>query len=288
MLFLFTFSKMWTEQPDSLTITFMNNPRYFFYIFVLALPFVGVSCSNKTIATIGKAKNESLPTFDWEMHEDISRRPYNSLVDDRIYKFIAYKFDPDVYHLAIHHEQPKRLEDWQAELRSPLVLNGAYFTEDMSPTGQLVIDGVEIGSNIYDSETTGTLYSNDNVTTIIDSLSSYYPEVRANTDFVQSFPLLIMGGKVAINEDSEKIARRTVIAQDYQDNILVLIVDQTPVSLYKFSNILKASDLNIKTALNLDGGPSTGLIMTTDSFSETIYPVTELPQVISLSKYPQD
>ena len=78
----------------------------------------------------------------------------------------------------------------------------------------------------------------------------------------QGFPLLVDQGKQAyFGESNGERNRRTVIAEDAGGNILVLVSPFLGLSLPGLSAYLPTSDLDIITAVNLDGGGSTLLAL---------------------------
>jgi uncharacterized protein YigE (DUF2233 family) len=81
---------------------------------------------------------------------------------------------------------------------------------------------------------------------------------------LQSFPLLIKpGGKLGFSEQHEDNlqARRTVIGQDKQGRMLFLVASQGYFTLHRLSVYLTESDLDLEIAMNLDGGPSSGILV---------------------------
>ena len=57
-------------------------------------------------------------------------------------------------------------------------------------------------------------------------------------------------------------ARRTIIAQNQSGQILLIVTARSHFTLPEISQYLLDSDLDLHIALNLDGGTSTGLILT--------------------------
>ena len=79
---------------------------------------------------------------------------------------------------------------------------------------------------------------------------------------LQSFPLLVKpGGEPGFPEEDFRTSRRTVIAQDGQGRVLFLVAPLGYFTLYQLSQWLVSSDLEVQIALNLDGGASTGLLL---------------------------
>ena len=77
-------------------------------------------------------------------------------------------------------------------------------------------------------------------------------------------------------------SRRTVIAQDTQGRILVAVIPYDLVSLADLQTGLITSDLNITIALGLDGGKSSGLIVSVPGHGETYPNLDKVPSVIAV------
>jgi uncharacterized protein YigE (DUF2233 family) len=79
---------------------------------------------------------------------------------------------------------------------------------------------------------------------------------------VQAFPMLVhSGGKPGVADDDGQLARRTVVGQDRRGRIVFAVSSDMVFTLKNLSAFLAASDLELDTALNLDGGPSSGLMV---------------------------
>jgi len=85
---------------------------------------------------------------------------------------------------------------------------------------------------------------------------------------VQSYPLLLdYKGQIRVR-NSPKTAQRTVIAIDRHGYILILNTNAAYFTLYDFAHFLKASGLEIDSALNLDGGREAQLYIKTKDFEK--------------------
>lgn len=227
--------------------------------------------------------NEIADTW-YSVTEAISRREIVSKIGDNRYEMIIYRFNSDDVVMQLNNKSdPLRLDEWGERLSADLIINGGYFHEDFSPTGFLAIDGEIIGSKKYAPDKSGLLVIENGFPSIVDTSSKDFPQITNATSILQSFPLLIKsGGKPGIEEDSNKLARRTVVAQSADGKFYIILVDQTPLSLFKLMELLLASDLSLDVALNLDGGQSSALMVDSKGFSETLLPLSSLPQVISV------
>jgi uncharacterized protein YigE (DUF2233 family) len=100
---------------------------------------------------------------------------------------------------------------------------------------------------------------------------------------LQSFPLLVKpGGEPGFPEQEEdnRAARRSVIGVDRDGRVLLITASIGDFTLHILSAYLVASDLDLDIALNLDGGPSTGMLLA-DPFQE-ISSYVPLPIVITV------
>ena len=138
--------------------------------------------------------------------------------------------------------------------------NGGYFMADYRPTGWLVDRGRELAPRA--SRTSGGVLAVRREKTFIGQLRElpFAPEVA-----VQNSPRLVeRGGRVGIRTDDGKRAARTVACEA---SALHLVCVLAPAfdgpTLLETARLLVADParggLGCRAALNLDGGPSTGL-----------------------------
>ena len=102
---------------------------------------------------------------------------------------------------------------------------------------------------------------------------------------LQSFPVLVKpGGLIGfpVDADDGRPARRTVVAQDRQGRILIIVAPRGHLSLHELACFLIESDLNLDVALNLDGGFSTGLWLRAHEKFVEIDSLVPVPSVISV------
>ncbi len=194
--------------------------------------------------------------------------------DDHQYTALIFRLDNKMsqWDLA-YNKDPKRLSEWAENLDSDIIINGAFFTEEFIPTGLFTDESLVIAKVPYTDKTVGTVSFKD----------GHMSLGKNGEDVFQSFPFLIRPDKSeAIKEDSEKIARRTIIGQDATDHSYIIIFDATPLSLFDASTLLPQMLPELVWALNLDGGPSTGVIVRDDTNPVTLLPATALPIVLSV------
>ncbi len=189
--------------------------------------------------------------------------------DGRTVTFLVVKIDETefIWGLANEPEAPKTVTSWRDKLNANLVINGSYFDEQMRPTGYYSEAGTtssRIAWPSRDNQMKSAGYTGL-VQIINDKLElSYLPDgwQRESTPDVAaflSFPTLVNNGKVLIAEDSQKYAHRTILAQDENGIPYIIITESGIPSLYECAVWLSQQPEEFAIAINLDGGPSTGL-----------------------------
>jgi uncharacterized protein YigE (DUF2233 family) len=172
------------------------------------------------------------------------------------------KIPIDETHAFISYaKEPKSVRQWVTNTSTKhIVINGAYFLEDYTPAGYLVVDGDVVNTNMFDQERSGMLIF-DNEKIYIQDLSIKKFKENTSVDFaLQSYPFLIKNKKNAIKVDSGMLARRTAIGIDEkEENIYLFIVVNKAISLFQMAEEIEKMNMNLKYVLNLDGGPSTGI-----------------------------
>ena len=193
-------------------------------------------------------------------------------------RLVAYRLDPGRLRFEVGYrpENPPTLTEWQADTGADLVVNGGYFDERFRATALVVAGGESHGRSYLGF---GGMFS----------VGPGGPDVRwlrdrpyaldeAITAAVQSFPVLIADGVVVWTKDSPLRARRTVVAEDRAGSIHFVIAPDDSYTLRELALTLAESDLELRTALNLDGGGSTGVAL--GEPPEAIPAFTPLPLVI--------
>ena len=198
------------------------------------------------------------------------------------------RFDPHSIHLSIGYQpdKPLNLSSWVKQTGAMASVNGGYFDEHNQATGLVISNGNAAGTS-YNGYG-GMLAVDAQGTISLRSLRDqpYDPNSEQLLQATQSTPMLIINGKRTNFSADAASKRRTVVAMDKQGRLLFIISPSQAFSLDELADLLvdhaKASDLNLQTALNLDGGSSTGLYLNAGSQKVTIDPITPLPIVISI------
>ncbi len=212
--------------------------------------------------------------------------------DGRTTNLILVKLPADEWRWSLENQptEPKTVKRWRENLNSHLVINGSYFNENQSPTG-FYQDEEQINLISWpdtDSQKNPNSYTGSISITDGNLKLNYLPEQPSlepstATQAFLSFPTLLFDGQALVKEDSQKYARRTVLAQDSNSTYYIIITESGVVSLYELANWLAAQPEQFNVAINLDGGPSTGLSYAYQDLTLDI-PSASVPNVISLKK----
>lgn len=174
-----------------------------------------------------------------------------------ILRLEASRFSFDV---AYAPGAPQSLQEWQEEREALLVVNGGFFTEENVATGLVVSGGERFGSSY---EGFGGMFavteSGPQVRWLVDQPYNMGEPLLAA---LQAFPMLLTpGGVAAVTQEDGQRARRTVVAQDGEGRVYFLVANQGAFTLFGLSQYLAQSDMGLVLALNLDGGASSGLLL---------------------------
>jgi len=239
--------------------------RYLITLILILLP----ACNLQSITpTIIPALPTAQPTQDssttnandWTLIQDgLEQRVYipNNI---ELARMIALRIDPNKYQFrAVYRAgDPLSITEWaQVEPNATAIINANFFDVQNNVLGLLVSDGVAYGQSYTDRG--GTFFVQDGVANIQTFRNQTF-QISALQQAVQAFPVLVENGQQAyLNSSDTRPSRRTIIGQDNDGNILIMVTPLLGLSLYDLSAYLPTTDLNLVTAINLDGGGSTML-----------------------------
>ncbi len=96
--------------------------------------------------------------------------------------------------------------------------------------------------------------------------------------------LVLPGGQPNTQiDDNQRLAPRSVVAQDRSGRLIFLVSPSMMFTLTGLGEWLSASDLDIDTALNLDGGTSSGLLLRASNQTLGTDSWVNVPSVIVVS-----
>ena len=204
----------------------------------------------------------------------------------------AVRIDPALVQFQVHYDAdaPRSISDWLAVTEAAIVFNGGFFSGDNRPVGRIVVDGDLYGAPIRLDTRVGTsgLFAvvDDKADIYALGTSDYTPRGMRFETAVEGYPMLLLPGQQVIYPaHSGRRARRTVIGMDDEGNVIVLLVDSVAFTLYELARWLATSNLYLSSALNLDGGRSSGMAINGLDQLTVIPAYVPLPIVVAV--YPR-
>ncbi len=224
-----------------------------------------------------------LPYSPWyiarweEVGEGLQRMEFVSEDDVNV---LLYAFNPEAFTFRVENSlDPERVKAWAGKIHGEqLTINGFYFLEDNTPAGLLITDGEAIQQQEFDFDKSGIIRLDPDFDIVDTGLETF--STRGVIEAGQSYPFLFKEGESAVKEDSGLAARRTFIGTDEAGQVYVGVVWRDDVSLFELVTVLKEIDISWYDVMNLDGGPSTGLVVETEGFVEALDSAAPVPNVI--------
>jgi uncharacterized protein YigE (DUF2233 family) len=191
------------------------------------------------------------------------------------------RFDTRKIKLSVGYQpgQPLSMNDWTQREHPLALINGGYFDQQFYATALVISNGKVFGHS-YEGFG-GMLSVNPRGSLSLRALRQqpYDSNTELLEQATQSAPMLMLAGKrTQFNADASQ-TRRSVVAMDKQGRLLFIVSPNPIFSLDELADQLVSSDLSIETALNMDGGSSTGLYVGGSS-PVSIDSLAKLPLVI--------
>lgn len=168
------------------------------------------------------------------------------------------RIDPARWRFAVRNDPSggRNLDRWMADTHAVLVINGSYYGRDGGPDTPVVIDGAWRGPADYDARQ-GAFVSSPGAASIHDLAHQDWRTAFAGSQAAMvSYPLLIAeDGSSRAPVGSGWLANRSFIGQDRQGRVILGTTRGAFFSLDRLAAFLKAAPLDLKLALDLDGGP---------------------------------
>ncbi|NJO84813.1 MAG: phosphodiester glycosidase family protein [Blastochloris sp.] len=189
------------------------------------------------------------PGLEWRIYAPGGNYPLT--------QFTVLRVDTLVYTLRAHYRpgQPLNLNAWAEQLpNAAAFINANFFDPQFTALGMVVSDGVIYGQSFR----RGGMVQVENGIVRVRHLNSEPFDGEPLEQAVQAFPMLVANGTSIYSDNSpDRASRRTVAAQD-ADGRLVLLVTSSLIGmrLADLSSYLTTTDLNLVSAVNLDGGGS--------------------------------
>lgn len=251
-------------------------------------PNTATPTATQTSTPAPSATPEPTPS-EWQQLQPGLERRILEVWQDGQYLDSLYilRLEPGYFHFKVAYDpQGLTLENWQSQSGALIVVNGGFFrleNETYLPTGLTIIDGVPMGTSYGDFG--GMLAISGGIPELRWLAQQPYDPNEPLQSALQSFPILVKpGGELGFGpkHEDDVQARRSLIAQDQADRILLMVAPQGSLTLHQLSAFLTDADLGIDLAINLDGGPSSGILLVEPD--EVIPALSPLPIVITVHK----
>lgn len=185
--------------------------------------------------------------------------------------------------VAYQPDQPLSMQEWMQQEKPLALINGGYFDGQGRATALVIADG-QVSGTSYEGFG-GMLNVNAAGQVQLRSLIQQpYDASEHLTQATQSSPMLMLNGKRTEFNANDKASPRSVVALDKKGRLLFIVSPGLAFTLDEMADLLEKSDLGLVTALNLDGGSSTGLYVHAGDQRVELDSYVNLPLVIAVKK----
>ena len=200
--------------------------------------------------------------------------------DDDTVTIVRFDLHKVKLNVGYQPQQPLMMSQWMQQEQATAIINGGYFDQEDDATALVVSSGKAFGESYAGFGGMLSVDARGRVSLRSLRQQPYDANHEQLEQATQSSPMLILAGKRTQFSADASQTRRSVVAMDKQGRLLFIASPGQVFSLDQLADQLAASDLSIDTALNLDGGASTGLYVNAGSQHVNIDSVTPLPIVI--------
>jgi exopolysaccharide biosynthesis protein len=192
------------------------------------------------------------------------------------------RFDPHYVKLSVGYQpdSPRLLSAWMQKEHATAIINGGYFNDQNQATALVVSNGQSFGTSYAGFGGMLSVDAQGNISLRSLHDHPYDPDNEQLTQATQSSPMLVANGKATQFNADAASSRRSVVAMDKAGHLLLIVSSGEAFSLGELVDLLAGSDLSIESALNLDGGTSTGLYVNSGNQNVQIDSLARLPLVI--------
>jgi hypothetical protein len=193
--------------------------------------------------------------------------------------------------LLYNPEDPKSVVDWRDSTGAFAVVNAGFFEADYTTSGIMVIKDEIYGQSYtqrHNADNLGSgMFALERERASIEPL---HDKPMLISDAVQlgleSFPVLFTDSIPMDFSLPDRTAKRTSIAIDEQGRVIFIVLSGGAITLYELRDELFAlsKELGLVSALNLDGGPSTGVSISAGGILLEMDSNAEVSSVFTLSR----
>jgi len=198
----------------------------------------------------------------------------------------AVRVDPDKNSIRVFNsfEGPdntviRNIEEWQQYTGAVMLINSSQYMSDpyLMPCALVICDGLQKGPKL-NKNVRGMLVAEPKSAKLpkadlLDFQFDTFDHAKsAYTQGVQHWPIILdRKGVIKVNS-TDLQANRSVVAKDYDGNILFMTTEGGYFTLYNLGLFLKeCGELRIHTAMNLDGGYEADMIVKNAKLSYVTY-----------------
>ena len=161
--------------------------------------------------------------------------------------------------IQVNETEAMSVHQWQEQTNALLAVNGSYFDENDELVTRTVTTGGSYGPLL--SRATGLFAEQAGKWSVV----TWTGQEPTYDRYVQSYPMLITNGAISFTRGSEDTAQRTIVASDASGSIYFITAEYGVLNLAELAVALtKLDGITLNQALNLDGGTSTGMAISTD------------------------
>jgi len=179
---------------------------------------------------------------------------------------------------VLHDKGLSTAEQMAKELSALAVINASFFRPEGQPIGLMIQEGKITNRMPTRGLLDSGIFCIKNGRPYIIHRNYFQPS--GVSEAIQSFPRLIHNGAMVTQvAESDKRKRRSGIAIDTEGRIIIFISDTNlgGVKFREIQKILLKPNLNVRSALALDGGGSSQLYVNYNQFTKVIHGMTEAP-----------
>jgi len=187
--------------------------------------------------------------------------------------FLLNRIDPKRFRFIVRNAIGRDIDEWERALPDDvLIVNGSYFDHKGRPDTPIVSEANALGPQNYDAKA-GAFADFDGEARLFDLKGEDWRRTISHArNAMVSYPMLVGGdGNPRVGPESRWLSNRTFLGQDGAGRIIVGTTRDAFFSLARLGSFLKESPLDLRLALNLDGGPIACQSVRLKGFSRKFY-----------------
>ncbi len=199
--------------------------------------------------------------YEWvNLAEGYQRAKMPVLVNGKeIDTIFLNRIDPKLYGFEVFNEYEGKtgIDEWEKKLPEKIfITNGSYYDVKGKPDTPFISRNQYLGPKEYNAKAGAFVVKNGKAEIIDLRNKDWKQELTGASNAMVSYPLLIgEDGQTHVNVKSKWLANRTFVAIDNEGYVVIGNTKDAFFSLSSLAEFLKTSNLGLKIALNLDGGP---------------------------------